>query len=100
MFLVIPRMRVRWLRIEKRIGANSALEDIAASVVMAGDFVIRLEDVNYSIRKMRNRVNSYRPAPQDQGRGHGRGGYQGHRGRGRGRGGGARGRGGMMGFHG
>ena len=97
-------MRVRWLRIEKRIGANSALEDIAASVVMAGDFVIRLEDVNYSIRKMRNRVNSYRPAPQGQGQGYGhgrgRGGYRGGRGRGRGRGGGARGRGGMMGFHG
>ncbi|KAF1850075.1 uncharacterized protein K460DRAFT_10290 [Cucurbitaria berberidis CBS 394.84] len=29
--------------------------------VIQGDYVIRLEDMDYAIRKMRNRINSYRP---------------------------------------
>ena len=62
-------------------------------MAIAGDFVIRLEDVEYSIRKMRSRVNIYRPDYQGQGRSrsHGRGNYGSGRG-GRGsRGGGLRG---------
>jgi hypothetical protein len=54
------------------------LEDISVSMVRAGDFVIRLEDIEYSIFKIRSRVDTYRPGQQGQGRG--RGNYRGGRG--------------------
>jgi hypothetical protein len=75
------------LNLNSKTNTNKAPKDIPTSVILAGDFVIRLEDVNHSFRKMRSRVNSYRPAQQGQYRGHGRGGHRGGRGRGRGRGG-------------
>jgi hypothetical protein len=82
-------MKVIRLRNSKDDHANTRLEEISVSMVMAGDFVIRLEDVEYSIGKMQNRVSTYRP--NYGGRGRGRGNYRGPRG-GRGSRGGGRGR--------
>ncbi|KAG9193753.1 hypothetical protein G6011_03788 [Alternaria panax] len=61
----------------KNDDTNNLLEDISVSMVMAGDFVVRLEDIEDSIRGMRSRVNTYRPNYQGQGRGRGRSNYRG-----------------------